>query len=111
VADTSGCKDSACVTITVELPCGEVFVPDAFSPNGDGHNDVECVYGKCIATLYFVIYDRWGNKVFETNDQNQCWDGTYDGKLMNTGEFVYYLNYTLNSGSKVSQKGNITLIR
>ncbi|HXC05157.1 MAG TPA: gliding motility-associated C-terminal domain-containing protein, partial [Bacteroidia bacterium] len=66
--DTYGCKDTACVTVQVDLECGEIYVPNFFSPNGDGKNDFECVYGYCIQTLDFAIYDRWGEKVFETTD-------------------------------------------
>jgi len=87
-------------------------VPTAFSPNGDRENDLECVYGGCVKVIDFVIYDRWGNKVFETNDPNNvCWDGKYKGTLMNTGVFVYYLQVEQSNGNKVTQKGNITLVR
>ncbi|MBI4931786.1 MAG: gliding motility-associated C-terminal domain-containing protein [Bacteroidetes bacterium] len=91
--------------------CGEFFVPTAFSPNNDGQNDFECVYGKCIETLLFSIYDRWGEKVFETEDKNLCWDGKYRGKLMNTGVFVYTLHATFKSGQEITKKGNIGLVR
>jgi gliding motility-associated-like protein len=112
VTDTSGCADSACMVVNVEQPCGKIFVPDAFSPNGDRENDLECVYGNCIETISFRIFDRWGNEVFETNDPNQnCWDGKYKGQLMNSAVFVYYLDAVLTNGDKVSQKGNITLVR
>ncbi|HTA81857.1 MAG TPA: gliding motility-associated C-terminal domain-containing protein [Bacteroidia bacterium] len=112
VTDTSGCADSACMVVNVELPCGQIWVPNAFSPNGDNQNDLECVYGNCIETISFRIFDRWGNEVFETVDPKEnCWDGKYKGQLMNSGIFVYYLDAVLTSGEKVSQKGNITLVR
>ncbi|HSY75305.1 MAG TPA: gliding motility-associated C-terminal domain-containing protein, partial [Bacteroidia bacterium] len=112
VTNASGCTDTACMTITInDLPCGEIFVPTAFSPNGDKENDLECVLGGCIKTIDFAIFDRWGNKVFETQNQKQCWDGTYKGQPMNTGTFVYYLNAVMTNGSTISKKGNITLVR
>jgi gliding motility-associated-like protein len=114
VTDANNCKDSACITIAVDILCGEVFVPNAFSPNDDNANDVECVMinnPACVKELTFAIYNRWGEKVFETNDVTSCWDGRYKGKLMNTGVFVYYLEATLVSGEKISKKGNISLIR
>ncbi len=112
VTDSTGCADSACMTINVDMPCGTVFVPDAFSPNGDQQNDLECVYGNCIASINFSIFDRWGNEVFSTTDpQMNCWDGKYKGQLMNSGVFVYYLNAVLTTGEKVTQKGSITLVR
>jgi gliding motility-associated-like protein len=91
--------------------CGEMFVPNAFSPDNNGENDMECVYGKCVKSLYFAIYDRWGEKVFETTDLMQCWDGTYRGKDMNTAVFVYVMRATLTTGEEVNKKGNISLIR
>lgn len=97
--------------VLINDECGELFVPSAFSPNNDSQNDLECVYGKCIESLLFSIYDRWGEKVFETTDQKQCWDGTYRGKPMNTGVFVYYLQATFDSGESVKKKGNIGLVR
>lgn len=97
--------------ILINDECGDLFVPTAFSPNDDSQNDLECVYGKCIETLLFSIYNRWGEKVFETTDQKQCWDGIYRGKKMNTGVFVYYLQATLKTGESVTKKGNIGLVR
>ncbi|HXP49195.1 MAG TPA: gliding motility-associated C-terminal domain-containing protein, partial [Bacteroidia bacterium] len=112
VTDSTGCADSACMTINVEVPCGNVWVPNAFSPNGDNQNDRECVYGGCLETLDFSIFDRWGNRVFHTTDPSQtCWDGIYNGKAMNTGVFVYYLDAVKTNGDKVTLKGNITLLR
>jgi gliding motility-associated-like protein len=111
VTDGNGCTDSACITIHVEIPCDELFIPSAFSPNNDGHNDLLCVRGNCIQTFYLVIYNRWGEKVFETSDQKICWDGTYNGKQENTAVFVYSMNVLFINGEKISKKGNISLIR
>ncbi len=112
VTDTDGCTITDSVLVKVKEECPELFVPTAFSPtSGASANQSECVFGGCIQSLYFAIYDRWGNKVFETTDQTKCWDGTFNGTAMNTGEFVYYLNATLTNGKNVNQKGNITLIR
>ncbi len=91
--------------------CGEMFVPNAFSPDNNGENDMECVYGKCVKSLIFVIYDRWGEKVFESTSLNKCWDGNYNGKEMGTAVFVYYLRATLTTGEEVVKKGNISLFR
>ncbi|MBI4947338.1 MAG: gliding motility-associated C-terminal domain-containing protein [Bacteroidetes bacterium] len=108
---TNVCAETSCRTVYVDIPCGEIFIPTAFSPNNDGVNEIECVLGNCIATLHFSIYDRWGNKVFETTDPQTCWDGTYKGKLMNSSAFIYYMEATLTSGEKITKKGNISLIR
>ncbi|GAB4449527.1 MAG: hypothetical protein OHK0036_06650 [Bacteroidia bacterium] len=111
--DTNGCSDSACVKIYVDANCGDLFVPNIFSPNGDNNNDELCVYGTlCIVKDYlFVIYDRWGEKVFETTDKNACWDGTYKGKLLNNATFVYYIKGIKYDNTTIDKKGNITLVR
>ena len=105
--------DTACVTIEVVTPCGDLAVPTAFSPNGDGYNDKFSLQGwnSCITEFSFMIFDRWGEKVFEATDGNQLWDGSFKGKAMDPAVFVYYLNATLNSGEKVTKKGNISLIK
>jgi gliding motility-associated-like protein len=109
--DINGCTNTDCVLINVEIICGDVFVPSAFSPNNDGENDLECVYSDCIKNMTFTIYNRWGEKVFETSDMNICWDGTWKGKELNSAVFVYILDGFLINGETVSQKGNISLIR
>ena len=116
VTDVNGCNDSACVKITVEKPClsNQNFkIPNAFSPNNDGKNDILCLQGweNCIKEFTILIYDRWGEKVFESNNPSFCWDGTYKGKLINTAVFVYYLKATLINGEEITKKGNISLIR
>ncbi|HPQ07616.1 MAG TPA: gliding motility-associated C-terminal domain-containing protein [Bacteroidia bacterium] len=110
---TNGCTDSVCVKITVDNNCGDLFVPNIFSPNGDNNNDELCVYGtKCIVKDYLlVIYDRWGEKVFETTDKNACWDGTYKGKELNGATFVYYIKGTKYDNTLIEKKGNVTLVR
>jgi len=91
--------------------CPQIYIPNTFSPNDDGHNEMECVYGGCIRTLDFMIYDRWGEKVFESLDLKKCWDGTYQGQLMNPAVFAYYLTAVLDNGQVVTQKGMINLIK
>lgn len=119
VTDTAGCIDTACVTVFIEpIICGyaddQLFVPDAFSPNNDSKNDKLGIYYpdiSCIKELQFIIYDRWGEKVFEADNISVLWDGTYKGKLMNTAVFVYYMKVVFIDGNEVIRKGNISLIR
>ena len=61
--------------------------------------------------MYFAVYDRWGQKMFETRDQNIGWDGTYDGKKLAPAVFGWYLEGTCESGDKFFKKGNVTLLR
>lgn len=108
------CTDSAEVTVyVIDAVCGEpeIFVPNAFSPNNDGENDVLYVRGPNLKKLYFAVYDRWGELVFETRKQSKGWDGTYKGKKVDPAVFVYYLRVTCVDDQKFFKKGNITVIR
>jgi len=111
VTNDYGCVDSTCTVVTIELVCGEVYVPSAFSPNGDGENEFECVYSDCMESFAFDIFNRWGEKVFTTSSMNICWDGTWKGKELNSAVYVYVIEGSLIDGSRFSQKGNISLIR
>jgi gliding motility-associated-like protein len=116
--DASGCTgiDTVYVNVIPEpIECGDIFVPTVLSPNGTGAaaNKTICVYGGCVAEITFAIYNRWGEKVFETTNVNltECWDGTYKGKDMNAGTFAYKLIVTLTNNDVFEESGNITLIR
>lgn len=111
ITDANGCSDSACFTIYVDIPCGVIYIPNAFSPNNDQENDLECVMGACIEEMHFTIFNRWGELVFESRDQKICWDGTDGRDVLGTAVFTYYLEATLKGGKIISQKGNISLIR
>jgi gliding motility-associated-like protein len=89
----------------------EIFIPNIFSPNNDGLNDVLYVRGEGIAQLSFIVYHRWGEKVFETNDPNQGWDGMFKGKQAETGVYVYLVEARLENGQTVKRSGNVTLVR
>ena len=85
-------------------------VPTAFSPNGDGVNDILYVLGS-VQNMDFEIYNRWGQVVFHTDNRSVGWDGTFDGKALNPGVFAYHLTGKLANGTAVDNKGNITLVR
>jgi gliding motility-associated-like protein len=88
-----------------------IFVANVFSPNGDGTNDVLHVLGNGIEELSFTVYSRWGEKVFETTNVNNGWDGTYKGEPMNVGVFVYFITGKFKNGETIDKNGNITLLR
>lgn len=108
--NASGCSDTDDVTIIVDAT-ESLFVPDIFAPNGNGVNDILYVRGSGIQTITFRVFDRWGQKVFETTDQNTGWDGSFKGRPLDTGVFVYTLDGSFYSRTKISQKGNVTLKR
>lgn len=112
--DEAGCSTTALVTVVVRAPeCSEpfIYVPNGFSPNGDGRNDVLFVRGTGIEELYFVVYDRWGEKVFETTSQDMGWDGRFRGKALNSDVFGFYLRVRCFNGEDFFKKGNVTLLR
>ena len=112
VTAADGCFASDSVTVYVNIPCNDLFVPNIFSPNNDGNNDFLCIYGGCIESLEFAIYSRWGQKVFETTDPNECWDGTYKDKPINSETFVYKMVIKLAGESEqILESGNINLVR
>ncbi len=98
-------------TVTVEVVNCNIFIPNIFSPNNDGLNDVLYVRSEGIAQLSFVVFNRWGEKVFETNDPYHGWDGMFKGKQAETGVFVYMVNVTLDNGLTLKRSGNVTLVR
>ncbi len=105
-----GCRDTACKTVRgLVLPL--VDVPTGFSPNGDGINDVVYVKGYGIQKMAFKIFNRWGEKIFETNDISVGWDGRYKGILQEMEVYGYTLSVTFFDGSKDFKKGNITLLK
>ncbi len=98
----------------IEIPvnCDIADVPTAFTPNGDGKNDILYVRGgNDIKEMYFRIYNRWGQLVFETNNINKGWDGRYKGVEAPVEAYAYVLSVVFNSSTVVDKKGNITLIR
>lgn len=113
----AGCGDTACFNIRVtEKPCpglADNSLPEAFTPNGDNNNDVYTVngWGFCIREFNFKVYDRWGEKLFETSDPNINWDGRYMNKDLETGVYVYQLTALTRHDEKLNRKGTITLSR
>jgi len=98
-AYTEGCIES------------DVFIPNTFTPNDDGENDVFRVKGLKLGEVYLAVYNRWGEKVFETNDLTKGWDGRYKGRPADVGVFGWYLKVKCLNGAETFKKGNVTLIR
>ncbi len=93
-----------------------LYVPNVFTPNGDGVNDLFFAYTEGLKTFKMIVCDRWGEKVFETTNVYEGWDGTYKGVLMPPGVFVYYIDATFIGDIKPlgyieSAKGSVTLLR
>jgi len=114
VTDENGCTNTTTIQLEVQTAiCNTpyIFVPSAFTPNNDGENDVLFVRGDMIEQLEFIIYDRWGRKIFESTNQNIGWTGNYKGKKLPSGVFGYYLYARCLGGEDYYKQGNVTLIR
>jgi gliding motility-associated-like protein len=120
---TSNCPSVDSVFISVRgdsiiispPPCNDSYIrmPNAFTPNHDGQNDVFKPIAKNIRLESFQVYDRWGQMVFQTSDMNAGWDGNYQGQQMPIGNYVYWLSYYDCNHVSIPEliKGNIILIR
>ncbi|MCL6524207.1 MAG: PKD domain-containing protein [Thermoflavifilum sp.] len=110
VANEWGCEDTSCRV--VEALIHPMFdVPSAFSPNGDGVNDKFLVRGYGIGRFEIEIYNRWGQKVYESRDINQGWDGTYRGKPQPMDAYAYVIHIQFTDGRRITRTGNVTLLR
>jgi gliding motility-associated-like protein len=105
-----GCTDSAWAVVVVD-DINTYFLPTGFTPNNDGVNDEIHLHGRGIDYFTLKIFDRIGEKVFETSDLEKGWNGRYLGLPMNNGVFVYTLNITFCNGENVKQHGDITLVK
>jgi gliding motility-associated-like protein len=108
-----GCRDSSTIVVSIQ-PSVTFYIPNAFSPNGDGINDVFHPYGYNVETENYqmTIYDRWGNVIFISNSLNTPWDGTSfnsNGNIVQPGVYVYQIKVRLNNRNKV-YKGIVTLV-
>lgn len=110
VLNEGACPSSFASGICV-MPATPIFIPDIFSPNGDGSNDMLFVRSPSLVGLQFEIYNRWGELVFETNEMATGWDGRHRGNPSPGGVYVYRLKAWMNDGEELELKGNITLLR
>lgn len=118
VTDANCCRAADSVklepsTVDCEDVPSVIYIPNIFSPNGDGdsRNNMLTIIGEGIKNVEFRIYDRWGEKIFESRDINEGWNGDYKGKPMDQGVYVYTAVIELYNGTLVNKKGNVTLVR
>lgn len=114
VTDINGCTAVDNVTVTVRTAkCDEtdVFIPNAFTPNNDGNNDIFRVRSNFIDELELIIYNRWGQEVFRTTDKNGGWDGTFNGQELAPDAYAYYLSVLCINAETYKKKGNVSLLR
>lgn len=110
--DANNCSATDSVIVEKEICRSYVYFPTAFSPNGDGVNETfKPKYSPDLQKFQILIYNRWGEMVFETNDINQGWDGYYKGVLQPLSVYVWVADYSFMDGNKHTDSGNITIIK
>jgi gliding motility-associated-like protein len=112
VFNEAGCADSAYINVKVFATKPMIFVPNAFTPNGDGKNDkVRPIAAGMLRIEFFNVYNRWGQLVFSTQIDGHGWDGNISGQKQDTGVFVWAVKAVDYNGKPYFQKGTVTLIR
>ncbi len=108
-SDSESCKITDSILINVIFP---IYIPNAFTPNGDGDNDLFNAKSEILEKFELLVYNRWGNLIFKTNSLNNSWDGTIDGEPQGQDVYVYKLSYMFRHTKRRKIKvGTVTLIR
>ncbi|MBK8340803.1 MAG: gliding motility-associated C-terminal domain-containing protein [Flavobacteriales bacterium] len=110
VWNEGGCTDSTQLDVCIR-DSEAIFLPDAFSPNGDGSNEVLYVRGPGLLEMDFALYDRWGTQVFRSTQVDHGWDGITDGQPSPSGVYLYTIQARTAEGDELERTGNITLVR
>jgi gliding motility-associated-like protein len=111
IEDTAGCRDTLYQPLKVHENCF-IAVPTAFTPNNDGRNDLLGPTNAFKASdLVFTVYNKFGQKVFESREYSRRWDGRINGREQGTGVYVWILSYTDRAGKRIFQRGTVLLIR
>jgi len=112
VTNNIGCVDTDTIQVFYYKVLPDFWVPSAFTPNGDGLNDVLTPIALGMKTVdLFIIYNRWGQQVFKTNNIEVGWDGRYKGTIQGTGGYVWYAEGTDFLNKKLVKKGNVLLLK
>jgi gliding motility-associated-like protein len=114
-SDPNGCTGTDTVIVNVYVDCHNLSLPNVFSPNNSGPeaNNTFGMLGTlpCLETYQLLIFNRWGEQVFETQTTDLQWDGNFNGKPQNSGVYFYRLDMKLVTGEEIKKSGNLTLIR
>ena len=109
--DANGCISYDTLWVYVRMGEMELYVPNFFSPNGDGTNDYFEVFGPIAEIIKFRVFDRWGNLVYEYSGTELKWNGECNGQPCNNGVYVYELEMTMKSGETVKMSGHVALVK
>ncbi|SEA87163.1 gliding motility-associated C-terminal domain-containing protein [Pedobacter hartonius] len=116
---TTTCQTSDSGTYTAKANNGsgndpennDIFIPNTFTPNGDGNNDIFYVYGSSLLSANMRIYDQWGHVIYISQQMQNGWDGTYRGQPQPNGVYVYVIDVVTKDGTKMMKKGTVTLLK
>lgn len=114
VSDRNNCKNKDTVSVLVNNAIcdkSNIFIPNAFSPNNDGNNDVFRVRSIPLKSYLLIIYNRWGNKVFESTNSAESWNGSFKNQPQPMDAYGYYFEGECLQGEKIILKGNISLLK
>jgi gliding motility-associated-like protein len=111
--DSNGCKSTDSAEVKVyNSGTGHLFVPTAFTPNKDGKNDCfRVIMPGNVSDYELMVFDRWGTRMFITNNINGCWDGTYNNSLVQMGTYYYYYKGISSECGELMGKGDVQLVR
>ncbi len=110
VTVTNSCGDASDVITITECPSSSLWVPDVFTPNGDGKNDLFIPAGTNITDFEMYIFDRWGQLIFKTTDINKGWNGTFNNKTCQEGVYSWLIFYTGVNNTRNNKYGHVTLL-
>jgi gliding motility-associated-like protein len=111
VVDVAGCQATDTITVFVD-PAKSFYIPNVFTPNNDGKNDLFMVYTSGSVKFFeLTVFNRWGEKVYDSNDIFRGWDGTYKGIQVNPGSYVYQATITFLDGETFHNNGSVTVLR
>lgn len=111
VESVEGCRDTISTQIHVKDTKVSLTIPNSFTPNADGYNDVFKVQAKGITEFKGVVFNRWGSKVYEWDDAQSGWDGFYNGSAAPAGVYFYIIKASGKKNTSFEKKGDVTLIR
>ena len=110
VEDENGCTDMSNLAIVRSVPLTQLFVPSVFTPNSDEHNELFVIQGNFIKTYNIRIFNKWGEQLFESNDMQKYWDGTFNNNKVQQGVYYYQIDILGEDGEFFTKTGNIQII-
>ncbi len=105
------CSNTATTNVIINQLKGDIYIPNSFTPNGDGKNDIWYVYGNTIKSVNITVFNQWGERIFNSTNQSKGWDGLGFGKIQPAGVYIFAAQIVLLDGTVLNRKGTVNLIR